>query len=220
MAPKRATRKKSSAFLAIGFLVVIATTAQSIAAPADDRTMFRRIPVQYIAALGEPDATSGTGAQFWGLWRKDPGPRGVLLANYEKLVAAGGIAPARWELDGSDWWLEENGAIMEQPVFSLPDGKYVVTGNRQVVSVLTVHPADADGAQHWELEDGATLYDVTHLRCRSARYTPAMGNGSCSPANAPISAFPVTPGAPMPPVDGCNKQDYTVLIVIGIGVAR
>jgi hypothetical protein len=26
----------------------------------------------------------------------------------------------------------------------------------------------------------------------------------------------VAPGATMPPVDGCNKQDYSVLIVIGI----
>lgn len=219
MAPERTTWRTSGAVLATGFLIVIATFAQSVAA-ADDRTIFRRIPVQYIAALGDPDATSGTGAESWGLWVDDPGPRGVLLANYETLVAAGGIAPARWTLDESDWWLEENGAIMEPPAFSLPDGKYVVTGNREVVSVLTVHAADADGAQRWELEDGATLYDVTHLRCRSARYTPAMGHGSCSPANATISNFPVTPGAAMPGVDGCNKQDYTVLIVIGMGVPR
>jgi len=38
--------------------------------------------------------------------------------------------------------------------------------------VLTIHPKDKDGNERWELADGATLYDVTHLGCRSARYTP------------------------------------------------
>jgi hypothetical protein len=58
---------------------------------------------------------------------------------------------------------------------------------------------------------------VTHLGCRAGRYTPqAAGNNSCSPANARTAAFPVTAGAAMPPVDGCNKQDYAVLIVIGV----
>jgi len=221
MAPKRTTLlQKSGALLVMGFLMVMASVAQSTDALADDSWVFQRIPVQYIAALGDPTATSGSDAQSWGLWVNDPGPRGVLLANYESLKAAGGVAPARWTFDGADWWLEENGVIMEPPVFSLPAGKYVVTGNREVVSVLTVHPADADGAQSWELDEDATLYDVTHLRCRSARYTPTAGAGSCSPASAPITAFPVTPGGPMPPVDGCNKQDYTVLIVIGVGVKR
>jgi hypothetical protein len=74
---------------------------------------------------------------------------------------------------------------------------------------------ESDGTVRWELEDGATIYDVTHLRCRSARYTPASGN-SCSPAKAQMSAFPVAPGGVMPPVEGCNKQDYAVLIVIGV----
>jgi hypothetical protein len=86
-----------------------------------------------------------------------------------------------------------------------------------VTTVLTIHPRDKNGNQRWELGDGATLYDVTHLACRSARYTPpAAGNNSCSPANARTTAFPVSPGAAMPPVDGCNKQDYAVLIVIGV----
>jgi len=54
------------------------------------------------------------------------------------------------------------------------------------------------------------------LRCRSARYTPAAGGESCSPAKAQMASFPVAPGASMPPVEGCNKQDYEVLIVIGM----
>ncbi len=216
----RMTFFERGARLGIGILVAIGVIGQSADAFAEDNTVFRRVPIQYIAALGDPDATSGNGAELWGLWEKDPGPRGVLLANYDKLVARGGVAPARWTFDGADWWLEENGVIMEPPVFSLPAGKYVVTGNREVVSVLTVHPPDENGNQAWELKDEATLYDVTHLRCRSARYTPAAGDGSCTPENAPQSAFPVTPGGPMPPVEGCNKRDYTVLIVIGIGIER
>jgi hypothetical protein len=54
---------------------------------------FRPIPIQYIAALGDPRATSGTNAQTWGLWRQDPGPRGVSLGRYEGLKAKG-VAPA------------------------------------------------------------------------------------------------------------------------------
>ena len=182
----------------------------------DAETVLKPIPTQYIAALGDPGATSGVGAESWGLWREDPGPRGVRLSSYAALKADG-IAPAQWRFDGSDWWLEEHGLIMEQPEFPIPPGKYVVTGGREVTAVLTVHPKDNDGVQHWELDNGATLYDVTHLRCRSARYTPASDN-SCSPAKAPITAFPVAPGGRMPPVEGCNKQDYDVLIVIGMVV--
>ena len=176
---------------------------------------FQRIPTQFIAALGEPDATSGDNAHLWGLWRLDPGPRGVSLEHYDRLRATG-VAPARWKFDADDWWLEEHGLIMEAPEFPLPPGHYMVTGNRDAKSVLTVDAPDADGRQRWALADGATIYDVTHLRCRSARYRPAAAHGSCSPAKAPSSAFPVAPGAPMPPVEGCDKQDYAVLIVIGI----
>jgi hypothetical protein len=106
---------------------------------------------------------------------------------------------------------------MEQPEFPLPPRRYMVTGDRDAKSVLTVHPSASDGTQRWELSDGATIYDVTHLRCRSARYTPAAG-GSCSPAQASQADFPVAPGAEMPPVAGCSKQDYSVFIVLGVAV--
>ena len=178
---------------------------------------FRRVPTQYIAALGDPQARSGSNAQQWGLWRKDPGPRGVDLADYDRLQARGGVAPAKWTFDNEDWWLEEHGLIMEQPEFPLPAGVYRVTGGREVVAVLTVHPMTSDGSQHWELNNNASIYDVTHLRCRSGRYTPTTGDESCSPANADKSAFPVRPGAAMPMVDGCNKQDYAVFIVTAVG---
>ena len=85
-----------------------------------------------------------------------------------------------------------------------------------MTTVLTVHPKDKDGNQRWELADGATLYDVTHLGCRSARYTPAKAATACSPENASKKGFPVNPGAAMPAVNGCHKQDYSVLIVVGL----
>ena len=179
---------------------------------------FQRVRTQFIAALGEPDARSGSGAQHWGLWQVDPGPRGVRLGSFQRLKDSGGVAPAGWRFDESEWWLEENGLIMEQPDFPLAPGRYLVTGDREVTTVLTVYPPDASGDSRWELGDGATLYDVTHLGCRSARYTPAQNGGTCSPAAAPGSAFRVAPGAAMPPVQGCNKQDYAVLFVIGVGV--
>lgn len=186
------------------------------AGPSAAETAFRPIPTQYIASLGDPGASAGIGAQSWGLWRLDPGPRGVALDDLKDLKTAGGVAPAQWTFDDSNWWLEEHGLIMERPEFPLPPGKYVVTGGREKTAVLTVHAKGDDGAQHWELDSGATIHDVTHLRCRSARYTPAAEGGACSPAKAQQRAFPVEPGGPMPPVEGCSKQDYQVLIVIGV----
>jgi len=200
----------------LGGGVLLAMALLVLPGPVGAATVIKPIATQFIAALGDPGASSGTGAESWGLWREDPGPRGVRLSSYEALKADG-VAPALWKFDRSDWWLEEHGLIMEQPEFPLPPGKYVVTGGREVTAVLTVHPKGDDGLQHWELDNGATLYDVTHLRCRSARYTPATAN-SCSPAKARMTAFPVAPGESMPPVEGCKKQDYEVLIVIGMAV--
>jgi|SaaInl5LU_22_DNA_1037371.scaffolds.fasta_scaffold05371_6 hypothetical protein len=177
---------------------------------------FRPVPTQYIAALGDPLARSGSNAEEWGLWRLDPGPRGVYLDDYDKLQARGGVAPANWTLNNEDWWLEEHGLIMEAPEFPLTPGFYQVTGGREVEAVLTVHAKASDGSQYWELNNNASIYDVTHLRCRSGRYTSTSGNGSCSPENAKQSDFPVNPGAEMPAVEGCEKQDYWVLIVTAI----
>jgi hypothetical protein len=200
-------------------LVTIAVVAQAVQAADGGQTKFRRISTQYIAALGDPGATSGSGAQSWGLWPLDPGPRGVRLHRFQSLINSGGVAPARWKFDETDWWLEEHGLIMEQPTIPLPPGKYLVTGARKVTAVLTIHPPDSHGDRRWELDQGATLYDVTHLACRSARYTPATMGGSCSPAKAKQTSFPVAPGGAMPPVESCTKQDYAVLIVIGVDVA-
>jgi hypothetical protein len=205
----------SRRLLAMGSLMLAAGLQQPVHASGVDLSKFRRIEPQYIAALGEPG-----GAQSWGLWSQDPGPRGCKLDRYPELKAAGGVAPSQWKFDAADWWLEEHGLIMEKPTFPLAPGKYLVTGDRSVTTVLTIQPKDKDGNQRWELADGATLYDVTHLACRSARYTPATANNSCSPANVRTTGFPVNPGAAMPVVNGCHKQDYTVLIVVGLPVTR
>jgi len=202
----------------ITLLMAMSLLASQVAVAADDTTRFKRIRTQFIAALGDPAAVAGTGAQHWGIWRVDPGPRGVWLRDFKQLKAAKGVAPARWQFDQQDWWVDENGLIMEKPQFPVPPGKYVVTGDRSITSILTIHPADANGERRWELSDGAQLYDVTHLPCRSARYTPESGTASCSPANASGDDYPVKPGAMMPPVRGCKKKDYSVLFIVGVAV--
>ena len=184
-------------------------------APARAEAEFTRIPTQYIAALGDPQATSGDDSASWGLWAIDPGPRGVRLTAYPDLAANG--APDGWQFDPRGWWLEEHGLIMESPSFPLPAGQYVVTGGRSVTSVLTVGKADAAGHQRWSLAEGATIHDVTHFGCRAALYTAKDGQ-SCTPDKAPQSAFPMSQGTVMPGVEGCSKRDYQVLIVIGMMV--
>jgi hypothetical protein len=200
-------------FLTHGTAAVAVAALPAAAWAAVDFKQFKRVPTQYIAALGQRDATSGNNAETWGLWRQDPGPRGVRLKAFDRLQ--NDVAPAGWHLDKNGWWLEEHGLLMEAPDFPIPAGQYVVTGDREATSVLTVHPASPEGKQGWELADGATLYDVTHLRCRSALYTPAKG-GSCTPKAAREGDFPVSPGAAMPPVADCAKQDYQVLIVVAL----
>lgn len=205
-----------------------AATTESTA-PSSDKPKFQRYPqIRFISALGDPKASSGTaGAETWGLWRDDPGPRGVFLRNYESSLAKNNnVAPAGWKFDNNDWWLEEHGLIMSTPdplprkkydkvtQQVVPFKRYVVTGDREVTTVLTVFE---DG--RWELQKG-TLYDVTHLPCRSARYTtPSSSSGDssnkCSPTSANQKDFPVKPGAEMPLVSGCSKQDYAVLFVLG-----
>ena len=205
------------ALLVIGLLVIAIAPGQAAPVTDDGQMVFKRVKTQYIAALGDPDANSGIGAQTWGLWRLDPGPRGVRLEHYDQLMAAGGIAPAQWKFDKADWWVEENGLIMEAPDFPLPPGKYLVTGDRETISALTVHPMGADGVQRWELANNNKLHEVTHLPCRSARYTPVTGASSCTPGKV-STRFPVTPDNPMPSFEGCHRQDYAVLFVIGVGL--
>ena len=197
------------------FVLLMLLTTLGQFAHAQSQTQFKRIPTEFIVALGDPSANSGSGAQAWGLWHQDPGPRGCLLKNYAQLKSTG-VAPAQWKFDSTDWWLEEHGAIMEKPIFPLPPGKYVVTGGREVTAVLTVFPSEKKGEERWQLDHGAKLYDVTHLPCHAARYTPATSNASCSPEMVEKTAFPVAPGTSMPSIEGCKKQDYAVLFVTGV----
>lgn len=188
-----------------------AATAQESELPE-----FEPISPWFIAALGDPDARSGDAAQEWGIWTYDPGRQGVWLSLYPVVKATGGFTPAGWQHDPNDWWLDENGLLMPKPEFPLPAGQYLVTGEREVTTMLTVHPADVNGNKRWELHDkGATLFDVTHMPCRSARYSPGEG-AQCEPSSADRSKFKVAPGAEMPTVPGCAKQDYAVLIVVGL----
>lgn len=197
------------------FTVTGAVLALSVCAGfAAAETSFEPGPTQYIAALGDSGATSGTGAETWGFWEIDPGPRGVWTTDFADLLANAGVAPSGWTFDGAAWWLEEHGLIMEAPSFPLPPGQYVVTGGREVTAVLTVGPTDGAGHMNWSLSDGATVYDVTHLRCRAALYTAKTGE-SCTPDKAPTDVFPMDPGRAMPDVGGCSKVDYQVLIVVG-----
>ena len=183
------------------------------------KRQYQRYPsIRFIAALGDPASSSGNGAETWGLWRDDPGPRGVYLKDYDRrLGSKDNVAPAGWKFDPTDWWVEEHGLIMSTPEplprkslnkdtkEIIPQKSYIVTGDREVTSILTVRDNGS-----WELEKGS-LYDVTHLPCRSAAYT----GKTCAPGNANLRDFPVKPGAEMPGINGCSKQDYAVLFVLG-----
>ena len=195
---------------AVGALIAIG--------PVRAETTYVRAPTQYIAALGATSATSGDDASSWGFWAVDPGPRGVWIDDYQDLLENAGVAPDGWQLDSAAWWLEEHGLMMESPSFPLPPGQYVVTGGREVTSVLTVAAPDAAGKQAWSIANGASLYDVTHLGCRAAVYTAKTEGQSCTPDKTNTDVFPMRPDISMPNVDGCNKQDYQVLIVTGMMV--
>lgn len=222
-APKKPSSTLQSRRIALSTLSTAALTSlvPSIAFADDTKVArkYQRYPsIRFIAALGDPKSTSGTGAETWGLWRDDPGPRGVYLKDYEKRIASNNdVAPAGWKFNPEDWWVEEHGLIMSTPdplprkslnkdtKEIIPEKKYLVTGAREVTTVLTVRDNGS-----WELEKG-TLYDVTHLPCRSAAYR----GGTCAPKNANQKDFPVKPGAEMPAINGCDKQDYAVLFVLG-----
>ena len=201
-------------------LSIVAGQASGVAAYSSIPSGFKRIPTQFIAALGDPKASEGSNANEWGIWRVDPGPRGVRLEQYNSVLEKNKlIAPAGWKFNPEDWWLEEHGLIMEPPTFPLPAGRYLVTGGRAATAVLSVsEPINSNNSkqQLWSLDGNVKLFDVTHLPCRSARYTPISSAGSGSPLNARAADFPVSPGAPMPSVEGTNKQDYAVLFVIGV----
>ena len=134
------------------------------------------------------------------------------------------MAPAGWLVDPRRFYVEEHGLIMEVPgplplqkferegekmKVVAPERRYVVTGDREVTSILTV---ESDG--RWNLSKG-TLYDVTHLPCRTGVYTPTAA-GTCKPLESMQAQFPVKPGARMPAFEGCKTEDWAVLFVVGV----
>lgn len=103
---------------------------------------------------------------------------------------------------------------MESPDFPLPPGDYMVTGDREVTTTLTI----AEDGDRWSLAQG-NLHDVTHLPCRSARYKPIVG-ANATPGDADQRLFPVTPGGAMPGVPGTSKNDYWVVFVTALGGSK
>lgn len=196
-------------FLFAGVFALVAAPAQA----AEPKVNW--IKTQYIAALGDPNASQGTGAEAWGLWELDPGPRGVRLTESADFLTKG-VAPAGWTLDKADWWLEEYGRIMEAPRFPMKPGRFVVTNGKSMMGLLTVKDKDSSGRMAWELAYGVPLISVSHLGCRAGRYRPEQAGVICTPASANPGEFPVKPGAAMPPVPNCSKQDYHVLLLIGV----
>jgi hypothetical protein len=73
--------------LSMGSLILAVGLQQP--ASGADLSKFRRIEPQFIAALGDPAATSGNGPQSWDLWNQDPGPRACKLDHYPQLRATG-----------------------------------------------------------------------------------------------------------------------------------
>lgn len=71
----------SSTLSTAAAVLLLSDTRVAEAAIASDNTKqikYQRYPsIRFISALGDPTASSGQGAETWGLWRDDPGPRGV-----------------------------------------------------------------------------------------------------------------------------------------------
>jgi hypothetical protein len=197
---------------------VISITSLFWNSTATAQVKVRRVRNQYIASLGGPDATSGTGAETWGIWEEDPGPKGVWLRFYKLLRKAGNLAPNGWRFDIDDWWLDENGLLMKAPKFPIPPGRYYVTNGEEHISLLTIEKPDHLGQQRWKLSDGKTIANVTHGPCRSARYTPQHGSGSCTPQDISLEQFPLELGQQLPNVQNCDKMNYSVLIVFAFPV--
>jgi hypothetical protein len=103
---------------------------------------------------------------------------------------------------------------MEQPQFPLPPGRY-----------LAASRPDSPSSCYHQWLDESTLYDGTHLPCRSAQYRPlAIKDGAVVTAGAkPLSPqssanlrdFPDATGAAMPSIKGHSKHDYAMLFLVG-----
>lgn len=144
---------------------------------------FRLHPVaNFIAALEPPaDASSGSNAKKWGLWVGDPGADGRTPAQL-KSHAPGWYNPL-------DWWKEEHGLIMPNPV-PLPAGQYKVYGD---ITQGGAKMLSVEASGRWTLEAGVTIDDVTHHPCKAHRYMGTEGSGcaaddedACTKDGSPI----------------------------------
>jgi hypothetical protein len=171
----------------------------------------QEVPSMFIAALGDLDAASGTGADKWGIWTADPGPQGVQLDELQTLEATNGVTRAGWELDPEDWWLSAQGQALQKPR-TLPPGMYRVklfstqSSHRRLSSagsmetVLTIHPD-----HRWELEGGSKLQDVVSPACQAAHYAPMALSGR---RMSSVDGFPA--------FDGLSQQEHWLIGVTGM----
>lgn len=178
----------------------------------------RKTELKFIAAdpgLMNGDASEGGGATKWGIWESDPGQSALELSRLADLEAHEGSPPVDWKFDPEDWWLEEYGRLMPSPTIPIPNGKYLLpwlNGKNSGRPVILTIEGD-----RWFLDkrSGASLKHVTHLPCRSARYSRVAKDAS--PSAARSDDFPVRPGCKMPSIDGYEQVDYAVLFVEGLG---
>ena len=173
----------SRRLLAMGTLMLAAGLQQPVHASGVDFSKFRRIEPQDIAALGDPGATSGSGAQSWGLWSQDPGPRGGKLDLGLRSIEGGRRRGAGTVSIDAAWTGgrgRNTGRIMEKPTFPLPPGKDLVTGDRTVTTVLTIQPKDKDGNERWNSPTArpSTMSPISDAD--SARYDAGGGGQLCS----------------------------------------
>ena len=109
------------------------------------------------------------GAKNWGVWERDPGPRGIPFDQFSTFASSTTshteLAPAGWEINSKDFWLEEHGIWMETPLPSnLQPGQHLVTGGRSRTSVLTIYPTGNKGEKRWSLDGGVShIYHAVAL---------------------------------------------------------
>ena len=68
------------------------------------------------------------------------------------------------------------------------------------------------GAYALETPDGSPVF----FGSSADAWTLEIAAADATPNNANPSDFPVKPGSDMPAVQGCHKQDYAVVFVVGI----
>ena len=87
----------SSNILKLTSILLVMASPVGAGENASKTLKFQAISPHFIAALGDPNAPTGTGAETWGYWDHDPGPRGIWLRLFPIVRAAGGFAPSGWQ---------------------------------------------------------------------------------------------------------------------------